>query len=816
MIAGLLLASGCENPAGDDEKTIPAASEYSITLTQPENGSFTVKPGDGTPTDGNSTAAPGATVTLTATPAQGWEFEKFTVTGAAVDEYTTNPAVFTMPLENITVTAVFKAEEGGDTTPPVVSVITPADNATGVGITGSIGITFSEDIKTGSGAGAELADGAISGANLAAWLPGFKFGTSSGGNEAAGAISAASYSRAANTLTLNFTGLANSTLYYLTIDGICDTAGNALVQTVKSFTTAPAGTKTVSAGPQSGTPAYGTAGNAVYAVTTANIEDSATATVNWMAGTPAGVTDNTGTVTVTGNALSLTLTTTAGTPAGTWNFTVTIDGATSAQQSLTVNKAAVTALGITLAAPVKGTALATAATVGSTPAPALSASSVNVSWNPPHTTAAAETTYTATLILAAGANYSLAGIAAEGITASGATPGVQSKSDENATVTLVFPETEEDAVSTYAITVTQPENGGFTVQVGGDSPGNASTTSEAGTTITLTATADPNYQFKQWSVTGVTLDDGTANPATFTMPAGAVTVTAEFEATVTNHTVTFNAMGGANGPEAVIVAAGQQVDAPEVTGMTSSDPIAASTPFGGWFTDTTLRTPVEFPITVNEDIEVYAKWDNKFVLVAANQGWQVVGQVVWLAPGTYKLGVEYKLGRNVSAGTYSKLTVSVQYVSNGATQAPPPFKHFENGNHETWTREETDFTATLNTDGGDKGYGGWYRVGIEDGARSASDRRSYVNRIWLYPENATSAEENKLTEADFPVVFTGPDWRDGERFLDVSNGGPFYSNTRPTPYQPDPGTQWGPACTYYWGKTGDNLWREADPSIENY
>jgi uncharacterized repeat protein (TIGR02543 family) len=761
MIAGLLLAAGCENPAGEEDST-PAASEYSITLTQPENGSFTVKVGDGTPGTANITAAPGAVVTLTATPESGYKLKQWIVSGITLANAAANPATFTMPLENLTVTAEFEAEEGGDTTPPVVSGIIPADSAVGVGITGSIGITFSEGIRIGSAAGAELADGAISGADLAAWLPGFKFGTISGGNEAESAISAASYNRAANTLTLNFTGLANSTLYYLTIDGICDTAGNALVQTVRSFTTAQAGAKTVSAGPQSGTLTYGTAGNAAYAVTTANIDDSATAVVNWISGTPAGVTDNTGTAVVTGNALSLTLTTTAGTPAGTWNFTVTIDGATSAQQSLTVNKAAVTALDITLDAPVKGTALAATAAAGSTPASALSASTVNVSWNPSDTNAAAGTEYTATLILTAGANYSLAGITTGDITASGASPDVKSISAESATLTLAFPATEPAA---YAITAQTPTNGSFTVQVGSDTAVSGSTTAEAGTTITLTATADPDYQFKQWSVTGVTLDDDvTDNPATFTMPNTAVTVTAEFESSVVNPTLTFNVGNAENGPDPETVAAGTQVSAPVTTGTNEGFT------FGGWFTDTTLRTPVEFPITVNEDIVVYAKWDNSNVLRVYpwDTGWTSATQLVQLPSGNYKLGVEYKVEKD--GDIYGKVTISV-YHYNGSSWAAPVF-YFSTGDNLEWTREEKSFDAPVNN--------GWYAIRIEDGTRKpdSSTKTAYINRIWLYPENTTSAGDNKLGDADFAsgnLVYAN-DRGSYNRFINNSGVGAPYND----------------------------------------
>jgi hypothetical protein len=356
----------------------------------------------------------------------------------------------------------------------------------------------------------------------------------------------------------------------------------------------------------------------------------------------------------------------------------------------------------------------------------------------------------------------------------------------------------------YAITAQTATGGTFTVKAGDADV----TEAAAGTTITLAASPASSYQFKQWNVTGATVSSATANPATFTMPSTTVTVTAEFEQV---STVTFNAMGGTGGPNPVTVAVGGSVSEPDVTGMTKG----ADT-FDGWFTDTTLRTAVDFSAAVTADKTVYAKWDNEYFLVVnKNADWQVVGQVVWLAPGTYKLGVEYKLGRIASNNTYGKLTVSVQWVSGGATQNPAFNQTFTNGNHQEWTRSEIEFTASLNTNGGDKGYGGWYRIGIEDAARSSSARNVYVNRVWIYPENATSATENKLVDADFANHYLplAAD-RTGDRFLDVSSAGPHYTNANIPNWVE--GT-WVEQCFKWWGATGANFWLYSDPSsIENY
>lgn len=51
-----------------------------------------------------------------------------------------------------------------------------------------------------------------------------------------------------------------------------------------------------------------------------------------------------------------------------------------------------------------------------------------------------------------------------------------------------------------------------------------------GTSVTLTATANTNYAFSSWNITGITLTDAqkTTNPLTITMPANDITVGADF------------------------------------------------------------------------------------------------------------------------------------------------------------------------------------------------------------------------------------------------------------------------------------------------
>ena len=84
------------------------AEKFAITVTQPEEGgTFTVAVGSGTAGSGNTEAAEGETITLTATPASGFSFTGFTVTPEQTLAGDDNIQTFTMPDEAVAVTAVF-------------------------------------------------------------------------------------------------------------------------------------------------------------------------------------------------------------------------------------------------------------------------------------------------------------------------------------------------------------------------------------------------------------------------------------------------------------------------------------------------------------------------------------------------------------------------------------------------------------------------------------------------------------------------------------------------------------------------------------
>lgn len=84
----------------------------------------------------------------------------------------------------------------------------------------------------------------------------------------------------------------------------------------------------------------------------------------------------------------------------------------------------------------------------------------------------------------------------------------------------------EKSAQVYDVDVTGDENGTAKATVDGDEV----TEAAEGDIIQITATADNGYYFVKWRVVngGISFSDETANPATFTMPAKAVAIKAEF------------------------------------------------------------------------------------------------------------------------------------------------------------------------------------------------------------------------------------------------------------------------------------------------
>jgi|GEM_PF-3608556 len=126
-----------------------------------------------------------------------------------------------------------------------------------------------------------------------------------------------------------FTGLTNGTQYTFKVRAVNALGGGAEA----SATATPADTaKTVIVGAQNGTLTEGTAGSVAFAVSTANIPSGSAITLN---NSVVGITLNT--AATTGDSTTVTISTTAATPAGNHPLTLTIDGVTSNNFTLGVS-----------------------------------------------------------------------------------------------------------------------------------------------------------------------------------------------------------------------------------------------------------------------------------------------------------------------------------------------------------------------------------------------------------------------------------------------------------------------------------------------
>jgi hypothetical protein len=236
-----------------------------------------------------------------------------------------------------------------------------------------------------------------------------------------------------------------------------------------TVTIVDANEKTVTLGDQTGSPlTYGAGGTATYTITTENIEDGKKITaVTWYAaesgetGTsaPTGVTDNHTDVTVNSDSASLQLTTTIGTPAGTYWFTVTINDKESNRNSLTVGRNSLTSLAITgLNAPTAGVTLDDSITeIANTTGTAVTWYSIP-DGNEVDGNAVSGKVYKAGITLIADGNHNFTGLTAENITVDGVngsytgegfTGGKKVSLGEDAltaNIELVFPNTSAAAL----------------------------------------------------------------------------------------------------------------------------------------------------------------------------------------------------------------------------------------------------------------------------------------------------------------------------------------------------------------------------------
>lgn len=109
-------------------------ADYTITHSAASNGTYTIKVGDAAAVSTNTTANYGQTVTLAASPSEGYELSSWTVTKAGGGTVDVVSNQFTMPNDNVTITATFALK----------TYTITYNTGTGDGITGS----HANDTKT--------------------------------------------------------------------------------------------------------------------------------------------------------------------------------------------------------------------------------------------------------------------------------------------------------------------------------------------------------------------------------------------------------------------------------------------------------------------------------------------------------------------------------------------------------------------------------------------------------------------------------------------------------------------------------------------
>ena len=148
----------------------------------------------------------------------------------------------------------------------------------------------------------------------------------------------------------------------------------------------------------------------------------------------------------------------------------------------------------------------------------------------------------------------------------------------------------------------------YTVNVQNDGNGTASANPAAAVkgetvTVTLTATPDTGYHFKEWQSSDVTVSGNT-----FTMPEKDVAVMAIFEADApAAYTVSFNMNGHGNQVTAQTVREGNKATRP-------ADPTAEGWTFAGWYADDSLSKAFDFTAVISADTTVYAKWTDSLTI----------------------------------------------------------------------------------------------------------------------------------------------------------------------------------------------------------
>ena len=128
--------------AGDKTATCTVtvnAATYTVTVNTPTNGSVSASP---------TSAAAGAEVTLTVTPASGYELDTLTVKDGSNNDVTVTDNKFTMPASNVAVSATFKASSSSTVAVSGITINNAPTEALFVNSTGTLTATVSPDNAT--------------------------------------------------------------------------------------------------------------------------------------------------------------------------------------------------------------------------------------------------------------------------------------------------------------------------------------------------------------------------------------------------------------------------------------------------------------------------------------------------------------------------------------------------------------------------------------------------------------------------------------------------------------------------------------------
>ena len=187
-----------------------------------------------------------------------------------------------------------------------------------------------------------------------------------------------------------------------------------------------------------------------------------------------------------------------------------------------------------------------------------------------------------------------------------------------------------------SITITNAPSAEHTITVttaGGGTASASSTSATAGTEITLTATPNTGYHFKEWQVESLAGLVITNNK--FTMPDSNVEVKAIFEEdeppAPTEHTVRFNANGGG----------GTMADVTGVSGSYTLPACGFTEPegkqFKGWSTSADGSVISGTTYEVSSDTTFYAIWESKEYSIIVTDGKATIGagsEITKAAQGT--------------------------------------------------------------------------------------------------------------------------------------------------------------------------------------